>query len=239
MPFIDKIDLVDAYVGKPDWKPWSNTLLYLPLEEDVVDKSWKTWRTFTTSWISYTTVWWVKSIQTWSTWWVYLTAPNPLASSSIDKTKQTISVCYYVTSQQSSSRRILCEFAKQWDEYFTLVLKEDTTLVQYSDGWTWYWSWTTIVANQWNNVIVTADTTERNIYINWQLAWTWSAWTDAPRWVWTSSSQQAQWILCRRNGDYNQGLNWNARELIIEDKMWSANDVLQYYQYITNKLWIA
>lgn len=212
-----------------EWVPWANTLLYLPLESDVVDKSGKTWRTFTTSWLSYTTVGGVSSAHTGTTWWAYLTAPSPLVDSSIDKTKQTISIWFYVTTQQSSSRRILYEFAKNWAEYFALVLKENSTNIQYSDSYAWYWSWTTIVANKWNNVIVTADTTERNIYVNWALAWTWSAWNTPPRWSWTSASENAQWILCSRNWNYDQALNWNARELIIEDKKWTAEQVTKYY----------
>lgn len=218
------------------WTPNENTLLYLPLQSDVVDKSWKTGRTFTTSWLSYTTVGGVPSVHVWTTWWIYLTAPNPLASSSIDKTKQTISICYYVTSQTSSTRRSLFEFAKYWEEYFSLVLKENTTILQYSGG-TWVGSWTTIVANQWNNVVVTSDTTTRNIYINWQLAWSWSPWSNPPRWSWNNTSEEAQWILTVRGWWYNQSLNWNARELIMEDKLWSAEDVSKYYQRIKAKLW--
>lgn len=219
------------------WTPWSNTLLYLPLESDVVDKSWKSWRTFTTSSISYTTVGGVPSVHIWTTWWIHLTAPVPLASSSIDKTKQTISILYYVTTQQSSTRRNLVEFSNQWNEYFGLVLKENTTLVQYNDSYSWYGSGTTIVTNQWNNVIVTADTTTRYIYINWQLAWSGSSWNTPPRWSRQSSTEQMQSILCNRWTSYAQWLNWNARELIIEDKMWSATDVSKYYQRIKNKLW--
>ena len=220
------------------WKPNANTILYLPLESDVVDKSWKSWRTFTTSWLSYTTVGWVPSAHVWTTWWAYLTAPSPFVDSSIDKTKQTISILFYVTTQQSSSRRILYEFAKNWAEYFALVLKENSTNIQYSDSYAWYWSWTTIVANQWNNVIVTADTTERNIYINGSLAWNWSSWNTPPRWSRPSASENAQWILCSRNWNYDQALNWNSRELIIEDKKWTAQEVADYYTQIKSKLWI-
>lgn len=231
-------EMKNAYIGEyKAWTPNENTLLYLPLEEDVVDKSWKTWRTFTTSWITYTTVWWVKSAHIGTTGWAYLTAPNPLVNSSIDKTKQTISVLYYVTSQTSSTRRNIIEFSKYWEEYFGLVLKENTTLVQYNDSYSWYGSWTTILANQWNHVVVTADTTNRYIYINWQLAWSWSSWSNPPRWSRSSSSEQNQWIFTNRWTSYAQWLNWNARELIIEDKMWSADDVSKYYQRIKAKLW--
>ena len=216
------------------WQPWANTLLYLPLESDEVDQSWKTGRTFSTSWISYTTVWWVKSAHVGASWWAYLTAPKPIVYNSVSQ--QTISVLYYVTSNYSSSRRQIIEFADQSDEYFNVALKEYTTVVQYSDSNSWYWSWTTIVANQWNHVVVTWDSSARKIYINGSLAWTWS-WSRYPWWSWWKGYQEYQWILCNRDWGYGGALNWNARELILEDKVWTAQEVAEYYTWIKAKLW--
>lgn len=215
------------------WQPWANTLLYLPLESDVVDQSGKTWRTFSTSWITYTTVWWVKSAHVWTTWWILLTAPYPLVTTST--TEQTISFIYYTTTQQSTARRMLFEFRVQNNESIGLLFYENTSNFMFSSDN--YNLVATIITNSWTHVACVCSSAWRYIYVNWQLASSWT-WTSTPRWNRAHSYQQNQAILCWRSGLNTEVFNWNMREIILEDKAWTADEVANYSTRIKGQLWI-
>ena len=234
---VNKIRVGTQQVRPSGWIPNDNTLLYLPLQSDVVDKSWQsTTRVFSSSWISYTTVGWVPSIHIGTTWWLLLTTPNPLVTS--NTANQTISVLVYVTSQSSSSSRKILEFA---------IKDKEHTMLHLSSNWYYWYYWESawsvatpswsIIANQRVHIVATTDSSSKKIYINWSLSASW-AWSNTPRWIRPNSTEQSQTIFNVRwwlTG--SQWLNWNARELIIEDKMWSAADVSKYYQRIKAKLW--
>lgn len=223
------------------WQPWANTLLYLPLESDVVDQSWQaTTRVFSTNWLSYTTVWWVPSVHIGTTWWLKLTAPYPIQS---DRTKPlTISLLIYVTAQSSSSRRLILDMAATNWSWLWMALYENTSNVKVSfNNWdtaqaTIYWAIPS--ANSWFNVVVTATNQSSNMYINWQLVWTWN-WCTYPRWWRPYWHDNTQWIFCTRDVNrYTSALNWNARELILEEAEWTAQEVADYYTRIKGELWI-
>lgn len=228
-------ELKNAYIGEV-WTPWANTLLYLPLESDVVDKSWKSWRTFGTNSLTYTTVGWVQSVHVGTSWWILLTAPKPIVTPSVSK--QTISILTYVTSQQTSARRIILEWRVQNNVWTVLAFEWGTTEIRA------FWDSVgdtvsaNIIANQRMHIVLTNCSEWKKLYLNWQLVSTW-AWVSSPRWSWAYSYTQNQWIFTRRDGDYWWWLsmNGNARELIAEDTIWSAEDVSNYYQRIKAKLW--
>lgn len=231
MPIINMV-----YKKKKGWKPWANTRVYLPLESDVVDKSWKSWRTFTTSWISYTTVWGVLSAHwTWSNY-IRMDTPYPLVNETwVDTNNLTVSLWFYVTSTYSSTRRSLFEFTRYSNQNITLALKENTYIIQWNDG-SWYGSDTTYNANVWNNVILTASGTNKKIYINGILKWSWN--TGVWAWgYWKNSWWQTQAIITWRDLT-QEWLIWNMREFIIEDKEWTAQDVSNYYNQTKANFWL-
>ena len=168
-----------------------------------------------------------------------LSTPRSLSDEASDRNKITFSCYFYVTTAQSSSRRVLIEFAIKSKEYFSVVLKENTTNIQYSDSSSRYGSWTTIVANKWNNVVVVKDTSlssdNTKIYINWNLSWQWNSWTTGwAWWNWAQSYDNKQGILTSRNEagsgyEWMYALNGNAREFIIEDKARTSQEVADYY----------
>lgn len=223
------------------WQPWANTLLYLPLESDFVDQSWQaTTRTFTTSGLSYTTVWWVPSVHIGSSWWAKLTAPYPIQS---DREKPlTVSLLVYVTTQSSSSRRLILDMAATDWSWLWMALYENTSNVRVNfNNWGTTQAsinWAIPSANSWFNIVATATAQSSNLYINWQLVWTWN-WCQYPRWFRPYSWDNSQWIFCTRDANrYTQALNWNARELIMEQSEWTAQEVASYYSQIKDKLWI-
>lgn len=223
-------------------EPTANTLLYLPLKSDIVDQSWQsTTRTFTTSWTSFTTVWWVQSLNVASTWWIKLTAPYPLQDNDKRTNPITVSMLIYVTSQSQSSRRTLFDIAAtNWNRQW-IALYENTSNIRMQSSWwdTVYATLTApIIANQWMNIVYTITSSSTKLYVNWELkaSWDWN-----PQWPWGNrpySRDNTQWIFCTRDvNNYGSWLNWNARELIMEEVEWSADDVSNYYNRIKAKLW--
>ncbi len=229
---------VEKQIRPSWWKPWANTLLYLPLKSDVVDKSWKSWRTFTTSWVSYTTVGGVQSFHVGTTWWIKLTAPYPLQS---DITKPlTVSVLIYRTwtwdwnvldMASTGYQRLSCtirswniwiapwEFTSSTDNFYVKLTTPQETYKRLL-------------------ITYTISTTATKLYIDWVLKKSWN-WWRYPRSLWNRTRDNSQWIFCTRDvNNYWSGLNGNARELIIEDKEWSAEDVSKYYQQIKKELWL-
>lgn len=225
------------------WTPWANTLLYLPLESDFADQSWQaTTRVFSTSSLTYTTVWWVPSVHIWTTWWAKLTTPYPLIYYT-ETDPVTISVLVYVTSQQTSSRRVILDRWATNGNRFFFALEWWTTNIRYAIDYNNVWKevsprWT-ITANQRMHLALVSTTSSIKGYKNGELVWEITPWRANPWGYRSNNYDNTQWIFCTRDvNSYTDGLNWNARELIIEQKEWTADNVSQYYSFIKNKLWI-
>ena len=234
-------NIIDSKTGSVTtdfgWKPDSSrTMIYLQLENDFVDRSGNT-RTITTSWLSYTTVWWVPSLHLWSSWWWILTSPYPLQS---DPTKPiTISVLIYVTSAQISSRRNIIEFAcTNWNRIF-FCIRENTSNIELSSS-QWETVYATlhapVIANSWMHIVVTWTTNSTKLYVNWELKESWN-WNPKPRWNRPYGWDNKQAFFSRRDWDYANSLQWNARELIMEQIEWDENFIRSYYNSIKHKLW--
>ena len=231
---------VYIWTEEQEWQPWENTLLYLPLESDVVDKSWRTWRTFTTSWITYTTVGGVPSMHNWTSWGIRLTAPYPLQPTVTNPL--TLSVLVYITSWQISSRRDVVDFAATWwkNRLFLVFMENSTNLKFSNEDLSINATFTSYINNRMNIVVTGSVWNPFKMYINWELVVTWDTNVVRPRWNWTQTwTDIVQAIWCRRtNAEYKEGINWNMRELIMEEAEWTADDVSKYYQRIKSKLWI-
>ena len=234
MPIINLV--YEWYVPPYSRKPNANTLLYLPLENDVVDQSWKTPRTFSTSWITFTTVWWIKSAYAWDADYIRLTDPYPLQT---DITKPiTISVLLYNTTGQSSVRRCIVDFWVRNGNRLYLVYKENSTNIQRWNQETDIYGTFTSYTSQWMHLVITGSKWWYfKMYMNWNLVTTGSSVIGNPRWYWPNSNAYQAILQDRDNYGNNRWLKGNARELIMEQVEWSADDVSNYYTWIKAKLW--
>ena len=226
MPIINMV-----YKKKWKWKPWANTILYLPLESDVVDESGKGRTTSATS-VTFTTVGGIQSAHVWTTWWISVW-PSWFIDYSL--TEGTISCL--VNQSSISWNSVITEFA---------VSGKCKTSIWGSLSWAWkfLFGWerefsapTTHSTWTWYNVIVTFNKTTAIMYVNGISVATKSQ-TVTNAWG-TWSSSWGQYVLCSRDWPNAwQSLNWNAREIIFEDKIWTAQEVANYYAQIKGKLWI-
>ena len=231
---VKRIMVWDKQVRPAGWTPdASRTLLYLPLESNATDYSGNNRTTSATS-VTYTTVGWVQSAHVWTTWWI-IVSPNDFISHSLNY--KTNSVLVYVTSATSSSRRVIFECAKQNYYHFWWMLSENSTNIQFWSNWCGSntVSWT--VANSWLHLVQTIWDGYIKFYINWTLVdtqtySTWYAW-----WNRSNSIEQNMTIFNDRGWvSDSRWLQWNARELIFENILWSAEDVSKYYNRIKGKL---
>ena len=228
MPIINMV-----YKKKWKWKPWANTLLYLPLESDTNDYSGNN-RTTSASNISFTTVGWVPSAHVGSTGWISV---SPDTFITHDTPYKTNSVLIYVTSQTTSSNRYIFEWAKQNAYHFWWLLVGNSSNFEFGSNSTWANTYSWITANSWIHLVHTIWDWQIKLYINWALVNTQTYSTWYPWGNWSNSFQQSQTIFNTRNGVWqSQALNWNARELIFEQALWSADDVSNYYNWIKWKL---
>ena len=228
------------YMWRDDWSwsPWANTILYLPLESDVVDMSGKTWRTFTTSWISYTNVWWVDSIHVWATWWISLTAPSPLVTTA--SSEQTISFWVYFADWVINKRRNIFAFTIENETCVMISLLENTSNMRfYWQSWWDWWAYNVLEAWTRKHIVCTNSSAWANVYVNWVLDSTYT-WSSTPRGIWGSNTEQAQNIGNGRDWlQYSDWLRGNMRELILEDRVWTAQEVSDYYDLTKADYWIS
>ena len=229
-------ELKNAYIGEV-WTPdASRTLLYLPLESDTNDYSGNS-RTCTPTSVTFTTVGWVKSAHVWTTGWIAL--PDFINKNT--SSAATLSILLYVTSQTTSSRRYFWEYAVSNSSQFYWLINSNVSYYTIWGVWTSTSSissdsWT-VEANKWNNIVYTADSTEQCLYINWEKIATWTG-TSYPRWNPSTIVEQWKYLLCPRQWVSNwTSLNWNAREIIWENKKWTPTQVSNYYNQIKQQLW--
>lgn len=216
----------DTQVRPSGWKPWANTIAYRPLENDTNDATW-TFTTSTSTWITYTTVWWVTSAHGARNCEVIVTPWNIITTS---LTGQTISLWYYVATQTTSYRRYLVTFSSKWYNCSWVCLKDGK--IQYSEGVSWYWT-SSIIANAWTNVIITWDSNARKMYINWTLVYTWS-WSSSPRWNRPNNYDNVQYIMSPW-ANYNESIEWNMKDLIFEKVARTAQEISDYYNQTKSK----
>ena len=224
------------YVGDkliyPMWKVNDNTLLYMPLESDALDRSWKG-RTTSPSNISYWTLWWVNTAYNSSWNWYIAVSPTDIV---VWSTEWTVSMLVYYTGNISEYR-----LAMNFNRYGSYWL----WIWIYSSKWT---IWTNsnsqsfavpspLSTNNWYHVLYTVDNNGAIAYINWNQVASWTKTTGSVRWDWSSDSNWNQYIFANRTPD--NYWKWWIREVIIESRKWDAAEVEAYNRYIRQKLWIS
>ena len=221
-----------AYEWKPDA---SRTLLYLPLESNATDYSGNSRTTSATS-VTFTTVWWVPSAHVGTTGWIAVT-PTTFITHSLQY--KTTSCLIYCTDATSSNRRNVWEWKTQNACWIWCSIDPNAQTIQCLSQETAYYSVSWFVPNKWIHIVHTVWDWVQKVYINWELEYTdtystWYAWWNRP-----NNYQQSYTIMNSRYWPSNSwtALNWNAREIIFENILWSDEDVSKYYQRIKAKLW--
>ena len=216
------------------WQPWANTIAYYPLETDTNDYSWNG-RDGTNNWVTFSNWLWVfngssyVSLWTWS--WTNI------------QTNMTISV-WFKWNWSWSKDNIIIAKAKYYmpnhsSWYYIITIHEvDNYLCWWYYSWSDYnihpmnfrdtswWSptiWPTTQANKWYNVVITNDGTTKKAYVDGVLYATENISSTTS----TVSIDTRIWSAEKYN--YDSYFNWNISAVIFEDKIRTAQEVLDYY----------
>lgn len=225
-----------VYIWNDTWLPWESTLLYLPLESDTNDHSWNSY-TITQSWtITKSDI----GYQFGSNGRSYLSTPNISLDWISDFT-----VCFwqYVTTIPTKSHAMISKYVWYnsspwvvfnfsmyndstwwyWHNEMFMLWNSSSTLKQYvsSVETLWWWKLITGMLSSWT----------MKLYVNWTLDGTVSS-------VWTPKVVSTPIYIWAYQGSNNEYLIWKLSEVIIESKVWTDAEVLNYYNSTKSKYWL-
>ena len=193
------------------WSPWVNTIVYYPLDIDFTDNSWNgynlTWYNSavigTLNWLSCLNLTASNSYLSWLVSWL----PQGWADRINMFWVNWTTIWWFPPYQYWQGSWY------QWD----VIYKNN------SINWSQYWldcsSGVRAVAGNWYYIAVTIRDGSQQIYINGELKWT-SSVTVA-----TNGTTLYLWH-CVWDNTY---LNWYLSNFIIEDRIWTGQEIADYY----------
>ena len=206
------------------WKPWANTLAWYKLNWNANDSSWNGNNGTPTN-ISYVTDNWIQVAN--FTWW-YITIPSLWVLS----TSLTVNL-RMKSSQASWTEYIMVYLAPSWDNKNLAVWVYNT----YAKSYWWNWSTSvelnssTVVNNWvWHNIVVSVDWSNWKIYVDWTLKNTISCSHPIESWIYSWFGDNIK--------NKNRKYNWYLSEIIIENKVWTADEISAYYNQKKSNYWL-
>ena len=198
----------------PPFTPWANTVAYYPFTSDILDHSSNSnnfsWWTYTFSNNKITI--------TSSLTWPVLVPVN----TSWDRT------IHMWTTWWNTSARCLFRFsaASNWDTLWHLKWTDEEN---WNRPWASYWrsSWyrnRPSSVSVWSFFLMTwvKDWTSMKLYLNWELVSTTTLWSN----IWNNATVKS--IL----------ENWTYWEIIVEDKVWTVDEIQTYYNKSKSNYWL-
>ena len=229
------------------WQPWANTVLYLPLDWDVVDYS-TAGRTFTVYWAT---------ASAWTP--VFATLPNGKKVADITAMDHNVSDRFAFTTDLTWIPTSWNMTVSLWmnQTWFTYIMGnpyyQDMISYRNEDGYTWMCSTnenndaimfhgsaqevSTYIPSlsTWYNVVYTVDSWTCYIYVNWTQvysdSYTYGSWATALCiWGW-HDILQSSWR--------SQVFYWKLSEIIVENVAWTAQEVVDYFDLTKWYYWIS
>ena len=202
-----------VYGGEPKWKPWSNTLAYYPLETDTNDYSGNS-NNLTNNWIIFSTYDNVKC-------WYFNKSAYAQKSWSLFTWNPTFTVSEWIKTNGSSNWQNTWFIGETWsNNSFSIWLYWNTRQV-----YVWGWSndkatWKYIADSIWHNITFTYSGGSGIVYIDGVSVYTWTWSPNIISWYTMLWNNNDLWV------DY---LYWYLSQVIIEDKVRTADEVVKYY----------
>lgn len=221
-------ELKNAYIGKYGWEPWDNTMIYLPLNTDLLNHSNKS-ITVNANSVSIDT-----SIVAWR-WVGNFTSNKYMTGTNIDNMAHNFTISLLMKWTSTSEW-----FFWQWTAttnrwlHFHFSTERWLYLGFYSNDYdSNIWSGT---INDWNRhqVWATYDNTARvmTLYIDWEKIG--SKTVNSGFYTWNNNF--TIWKAQFSSSDY---VNWYLAEIIVENQTWSDSDFHDYFQGIKRQFWIS
>ena len=215
------------------WQPWANTMLYLPMETDLLDHSGNS--------LTVNNLWSVSLVSTW-TW-----ASVPVAQFNSTSTELTFAYQWNINSA--------------WTMSFWENIANQNTHAQFITAWTWsrhnlFQLWYTDSPSRWLTLSNYGDDVNLGSYAGRDGSWhlitaTYSGvgWQTNNAKVYIDGSLAMQWTMQWWNwntntfmvGNYNQETNlwWFLSKFIVETAERTAQEVADYYDLTKWDYWIS
>ena len=222
--------------GGGGWEPWVNTLFYMPLNSTYTntDQSWNS-RNGTTTW----------TVTFWTNLGVdcgaflnngYITIPydGGMATSSF-----TISFwCAIASWYNYNNKWIITKWPMDWSHWAFAVancVSQDDASANFQinlDSWAFeeyvsIFTWNNI----WTYITVTYDWSDVVVYKNWIQIDTYSYSYDM-------SANTNNWVLWAYYSS-NYKLNWYLSNVVLEDKVWTAQEISDYFDQTKADYWVS
>ena len=218
---IKKVYLGSTQIRPTWWQPWANTVCYFPLESDFVDV---TSNQYTLTWYNWAVIWNLNGVNC-----LDLTSSGSYLEGTVSWLPQWANVrtnmfrVYWTSTWSKPPYQYWQSWLYKWDVIYT------NNPISWSNYW---WTIWTVSATTWTwyHVAVTIDgSTSQSVYINWQLA---NSGTEIVNTTWDTL------YLWRCIWDYTYLWGYLG-DFIVEDRVWTAQEVEDYYNLTKWKYWIS
>ena len=202
------------------WKPWANTLAYYPLNSTttVNDTSWNN-KTMTNSSVSFWTYQWIDC--------AYGSSRKYLSTPTLSWAKTISLWAYWAWHTSDSTYSPTFTYGTGSTNNLQSLYEDDKYTCWNSSG---YVVVNSQIKNKWYYYTLALDTTEKRLYFNWQLVGT------------ANNSSLSDWMFyffCFiNNTSWNNYYNWWISNVIIENKVWTATEISNYYNQTKSKYWL-
>ena len=212
------------------WQPWANTIAYYPLTADTNDHSWNN-RNLTNSWVTFVNnIWWATVPV-----WYYNWSSNTSRSWDVQ-----LSAWYTISwwSKVNSSSNV----------WIMLDLRNEVQQGQGVNLWRCYQnnisffqqksssseeSYTESLTSNWTYWCITRTGSVWSIYKNWNTTPVKQATLSNQ----INTSNSKLWVWCRHQ-TLTDNLNWYISEMIIENKVRTAQEISDYYNQTKWNYWL-
>ena len=218
------------------WHPSANTLARYKLESNANDFSWNN-RHLTNSWITFSDNFWIFNG---NAKWYY-------SNQSLFNNLSKFTYSVYLNTQQITNtsynsdptHNMVMSITDNW-----IYQNYDKTIVLYygsKTAWYNYYNWkyfveaTWISLNTWYLITYTFDWSTMKIYKNWTLIsskscwWSYTSYTNATLTIWNNEDR---W-------NYVKKYYWKLSNVIVENKVRTAQEILDYFNKTKSKYWIS
>lgn len=231
-------DMKKAFLWGPTYQPWSDTLVYYPLDWDFNDYSGNN-RNLTNSGWTFVSGWqWQVAVFASGTTAYYqnntlFNISYPFTYSVIFQT-DAVQTWYYNSSNPYNMPMIGIQ---NWDTQSTRDKELSVWLgwiLGYNyNNWTYWVSGWSIVANTRYHAVYTFDWSTQKLYLNWTLVG-----SNSCGWSYTGYSNARLVLAKQLNSGDVKPFTWKLSEVIMEKKVWTASEVTQYLNSIKSLYWI-
>ena len=226
MPIINLV-----YEAPREWKPWSNTIWYRPLNWDFNDYSGNN-RNLTNSWVTFVSwlPWQVASFASWNNAYYQ---DNSLFDYTSPFTYNVWVNADYIPNWYYNSVHPYYSIVIWWQNWWNnkehqsdLWLTLWSKVIWFYGGWTDYMNWWSINTWIWYNLCFTFDWTNKALYVNWVNV------ANETVSLYNPNYTNARITLSKSGTWYQTSpYQWKMSNVIIENKIWNAQEISKYYNW--------